>query len=81
MADRQRQNLQALLSALVRRRLDILQWSQYRLSQETGVSQKHISQLLRGKTAGSVDVWDRLLKAVGGDEDDGVETVAPPKEN
>ena len=45
-------------------------WSQARLAQATGVSEKHVSQLLNGKTVGSVDVWDRLLKAVGDDEEE-----------
>jgi transcriptional regulator with XRE-family HTH domain len=65
------QNLNELLRELVRDGMAKRRWSQARLSEATNVSQKHLSQLLNGKTVGSVDVWDRLLKAVGDDEEKG----------
>ena len=39
-------------------------WSQVELAARAGISQKHLSQMLRGHVEGSLAVWDRLLVAV-----------------
>ena len=36
-------------------------WTQTRLAAEAGISQKHLSEMLRGRAEGSLTVWDRLL--------------------
>lgn len=69
----QPENLSELLRGLVRERLVANDWSQNELARATGVSPKHLSQLLNGRAVGSIEVWNRLLTAVSdhdGEEDD-----------
>jgi hypothetical protein len=39
--------------------------SQAWLAAETGYTEKHISQMMRGKEEGSLTAWQRLLDAAG----------------
>jgi transcriptional regulator with XRE-family HTH domain len=63
-------DLDELLRELVREGLDRRKWTQFQLARTVGLSEKHLSQLLNGRTAGSVAVWDRLLKAVREEEEE-----------
>lgn len=66
--DNDPEHLDELLRHLVRQGMKRRKLTQYRLAKASGLSQKHLSQLLNGKTAGSIAVWDRLLKEVSGEE-------------
>lgn len=63
-------HLTDVLRDLVREGMTRHKLTQYRLAADTGLSAKHVSQLLNGKVDGSVDVWDRLLKAVRDGEEE-----------
>lgn len=39
-------------------------WLQVQLASYTGMTQKHISQMLTGRVDGSVIAWDNMLRAV-----------------
>lgn len=62
-------DLLGLLRNLVREGMDRKGWSQIQLAQENGLSEQHVSRLMKGKTAGSLYTWDRLLKSVREDEE------------
>jgi transcriptional regulator with XRE-family HTH domain len=57
--------LQRWLAAQVKAGLADLDMSQAQLARETGMSEKHLSQLLNGHAVGSLLVWNNLLLYVG----------------
>lgn len=54
-------NLQTFLVATVRQ----AGIAQITLAQEVGITEKHMSQLMNGHASGSIEIWDKLLAAVG----------------
>lgn len=58
-------DLNDALRAAMYARLWELQWTQARLADEVGTSEKHISQVLGGHAGGSFEWWDRVLDALG----------------
>jgi transcriptional regulator with XRE-family HTH domain len=59
-------NLQHLCADLVRGGLSRKHFSQQDLARTVGVSEKHLSEMLSGKAAGSMELWQRLLDALDG---------------
>lgn len=53
------------LGALARQGLRDQGWNQARLAREVGITAKHLNNVLLGHRPGSIQVWDRLLRAVG----------------
>lgn len=49
------------LADLVRERLLISRQTQYWLATEAAVSTRHLSQVLAGRSAASMELWSRLL--------------------
>ncbi len=58
-------SLQFWLIIEVKQGLIDLNWSQAHLARQAGISAKHLSLILGGKAAASVETWDRLLALVG----------------
>lgn len=56
--------LQALLSDLVRGGMARTKLNQRKLAAAAQISEKYLSEMLRGRSQGSIEVWDRLLRAV-----------------
>jgi transcriptional regulator with XRE-family HTH domain len=53
--------LQEQLTKAVRQGLIERGWSQAELARRAGISEKHLSQMLKGRTEGSLSMWDQLL--------------------
>jgi transcriptional regulator with XRE-family HTH domain len=64
-------NLTDLLRRLVKEGTERHGWTQAQLAQQVGMSEKHLSRLMTGKTTGSLLAWDRLLKAVSDGDTEG----------
>lgn len=50
---------------IIQHQLQLLGWTQADLANELEHSQKHVSQLLNGRTRMPVDTLERMLSAVG----------------
>ena len=56
--------LQAMMADLVRGGLYRKHWNQADLAMAAGISRKHLSCMLSGRSQGSLEVWERLLEVV-----------------
>lgn len=56
--------LQEILVSEVRRRMEEMQVRQRDLATVVGISEKHLSFMLTGKSEGTLTMWDTLLKAL-----------------
>jgi transcriptional regulator with XRE-family HTH domain len=56
--------VQDVLAAEVRARMEELTIRQRDLAMVVGISEKHLSQMLTGRSQGSLAMWDKLLEAL-----------------
>ena len=65
-------NIQRDLAAFVRRGLEKTGRTQRQLASDAGVTTKHVTMVLNGKSAASVAMWQKLVDAAwdGKDPDD-----------
>ena len=64
MADVIHNQLQIELITKVRDGMRDHDWSQDEMARRSGVRQPNISNLLMGKRKGTLDTWDKLLRAL-----------------
>lgn len=57
--------LQRRLAEWVDEGLNRTGWKQVQLASKAAMSEKHLSTILNGRAAGSLETWDRLLALVG----------------
>jgi ribosome-binding protein aMBF1 (putative translation factor) len=51
--------------SVIHQRMDDLGWTRYRLAQEAKISQTHVHRIMNGEQVPSVEVADKLAKALG----------------
>jgi hypothetical protein len=56
--------VQGVLADLVRSRIQAWTVRQRDVASDVGISEKHLSQMLTGRTQGTLAMWDRLLDAL-----------------
>jgi transcriptional regulator with XRE-family HTH domain len=61
----ERTNLHRDLSAAVRRAANEADMTQALLATRAGLSEKHVSRMLKGRDVGTLDAWDRLAVGLG----------------